>query len=141
MYDALIIARYIIDRCNDKRYAISNLKLQKILYFVQAEFLVVMNVPCFRENIEAWDSGPVVPVVYQKYKVYGGGNIPSVKPTHLSGINGDAQKLIHGVVDECSKYSASKLTEIVHHQSPWKNAYQRRDNTISNTVIKKYFQN
>lgn len=141
MYSTLDVARYIIDRCNKKGYFVSNLKLQKILYFVQAEFLVVLNTPCFFESIEAWEFGPVVPEVYHKYKMYCGGNIPSIKPIHSSGINGDTQKLINGVIDECCQYSASKLTEIVHHQSPWKNAYQRKDNTISNTVIKEYFLN
>ena len=139
MYSALDVSRYIIDRCKKKGYGISNLKLQKILYFVQTEFLVVLNTPCFFESIEAWESGPVVPEVYQKYKMYCGGNIPSIKPIQSIVIAGGAQKLIYGVVDECGKYSESKLTEITHHQSPWKNAVQRRDNTIPNTVIREYF--
>ena len=139
MYSALVVARYIIDRCNEKEYAISNLKLQKILYFVQAEFLVTLNTPCFFEEIEAWDYGPVVPKVYQKYKMYGGGNIPSIKSIQLSRITRDDQRLINGIIDVCGKYSASKLVEITHHQSPWKSAYQKRDNTIANTVIKEYF--
>ena len=58
-----------------------------------------------------------------------------------SGIIGDNQKLINGIIDECGKYSASQLMETTHHQSPWKNSYQKRDNTIANTAIKEYFQN
>ena len=76
MYKALDIARYIIERCNQNSKTISNLKLQKILYFVQAEFLVAKNQPCFREKIEAWDFGPVVPDVYFAYRMYGSTNIP-----------------------------------------------------------------
>lgn len=40
MYSAIIVAQYIIEHCNSIGKTISNLKLQKILYFVQAEFLV-----------------------------------------------------------------------------------------------------
>ena len=54
MYRALDIAHYIIQRCNTTNRTISNLKLQKILYFVQAEFLVTKNQPCFVEEIQAW---------------------------------------------------------------------------------------
>ena len=36
----LDVARYIINYSNEKNYGISNLKLQKLLYFVQAFFLV-----------------------------------------------------------------------------------------------------
>lgn len=39
MYSALNMAKYIIDKCTKDRYPISNLQLQKILYYVQREFL------------------------------------------------------------------------------------------------------
>lgn len=71
MYSVLDVARYVIARSN-RAGAISNLKLQKVLYFIQAEFLVVQNTPCFAEQIEAWDFGPVVPMVYYRYRIYGG---------------------------------------------------------------------
>jgi len=78
MYSAINVAKYIIMRCNQQHKTISNLKLQKILYFVQAEFLVEKDSACFKEEIEAWDFGPVVPAVYHKYKVYGCASIPSI---------------------------------------------------------------
>ena len=68
MYSAVDVARYIIWYCKRQGYSISNLKLQKILYFVQAEFLVNTGKPCFSEEIEAWDFGPVVPEVYHEFK-------------------------------------------------------------------------
>ena len=76
MYSALVVARYIIKRCNELNRPISNLKLQKLLYFVQAEFLVGEGSACFPEEIEAWDFGPVVPEVYHRYKAYGSASIP-----------------------------------------------------------------
>ena len=90
MYSALVVARYIIKRCNELNRPISNLKLQKLLYFVQAEFLVGEGSACFpeeieawdfgpvvpEEEIEAWDFGPVVPEVYHRYKAYGSASIP-----------------------------------------------------------------
>ena len=79
MYSALDVLKYIIKRCNENGYTISNLKLQKILYFVQAEFLVCTGRVCFPENIQAWDFGPVVSEVYHRYKVYGSANIPYVR--------------------------------------------------------------
>ena len=45
MYSALDVARYIIWYCEEKKYIVSNLKLQKILYFIQAKFLVEKNTP------------------------------------------------------------------------------------------------
>ncbi|MCD7803004.1 MAG: DUF4065 domain-containing protein [Clostridiales bacterium] len=142
MYDALTIARYIVDKCNAAGSAITNLKLQKMLYFVQAEFLVDAHYPCFNEEIYAWDYGPVVPSVYRAYKVYGGSCIPSF-PNHdwnKYGIATSDRKMIDEIVDQCMKYSASALVEITHNQSPWKNAYQNGNGKIEKSDILKYFE-
>ena len=140
MYDVNLIARYIVKRCNQKRYSISNLKLQKILYFVQAEFLVEKNKPCFSAEIEAWDFGPVVPEIYHKYKIYGSASIPYVETNTIPAIPNDDASIIDSIVDECGEYSASALVQITHNQAPWKDAYiPRFNNVITKNSIKKYF--
>lgn len=140
MYGVIDIARYIIRYCKEKGYYISNLKLQKILYFVQAEFLVTLHVPCFRENIEAWDFGPVVPEVYQEYKHFGSSNIIDDAVDVIELPDKD-RVLIEGIVDQCSNYSASQLVEFTHNQSPWLDAYEKYcNNVISKDSIRKYFE-
>ena len=76
MYSVIDVCEYIIYYSNKRNYSLSNLKLQKLLYFVQAYFLIKFNEPCFAEDIEAWDFGPVVPVAYHVYKRFGAGEIP-----------------------------------------------------------------
>ena len=71
-YTALDIARYIIKHEHDAGREISNLRLQKLLYFVQAKFLAEKRPPCFSDPIVAWDFGPVVLSVYHEYKMFGG---------------------------------------------------------------------
>lgn len=56
MYKAEEIAAYVIKTTE----WMSNFKLQSVLYFVQAEFLVVKGRPCFEDPIEAWNFGPVI---------------------------------------------------------------------------------
>lgn len=147
MYTALSVARYIIDFCNKQGKGISNLKLQKILYFVQAQFLVSNpnHVPCFSESIEAWDFGPVVPSVYHHYKVYGSAIIPSDKNDPLlplyQRISESDKKLINDMIDQTAGYSASTLVQVTHNQDPWKNAYvQGQNNTIANEDIRRFFE-
>ena len=147
MYNALVVAKHIIDYSNSHGYGISNLKLQKVLYFVQAEFLVSKedHSPCFSDTIEAWDFGPVVPAVYHRYKVYGGSFIPhSISDPLLSlyqQISEDDKTLINGMVDQLKDYSASTLVRVTHNQDPWKNAYVRGfSNPISNHAIRTFFE-
>lgn len=140
MYRALTVAEHIIRRCNKLGRPISNLKLQKILYFVQAEFLVTTGYVCFQEEIEAWDFGPVVPVVYHRYKVYGSASIPYFLRGTAHGILESDVKIMDGIIDECAKYSAAKLVEITHNQTPWKKAYRSSNKVITPESMKQYFE-
>ena len=122
---AVEVAEYIIGYANQKNYSISNLKLQKILYFTQAQFLVALGYPCFIDVIEAWDFGPVVRSVYNQYKRYGSANIYSGDmslETEMKEIEKDSIQLI---IDKCVNFSANQLVEITHNQDPWKNAYKK----------------
>lgn len=63
MYKAMDLANYIVDKCIKDNAPITNLQLQRILYFVQKDFLE-RDSRAFSDDIEAWKCGPVVPNVY-----------------------------------------------------------------------------
>lgn len=156
MNKVLDVARYIINYSNEHKQMITNLKLQKILYFVQADFLVNRSEPCFEECIEAWDFGPVVPDVYHEYKKYGNRALPYIKEYidfreniwDSKVISYDEnticikdREMINEMIDGCSKYTAGELVEITHNQSPWIEAYKSgRNNVIENDKIRKFFK-
>ena len=134
------MAAYIINKQVDDGYPISNLKLQKILYFVQAEFLVSKDEPCFDEVIEAWDFGPVVESVYKEYAVHGGNLIfsPS-ESTYGYHIKHNDRELIDGILDKVKKYSTSYLADIIHHQTPWIKGRTRLNRIITNESLEDFF--
>ena len=156
IYKVLDVSRHVINYSNEKEYGISNLKLQKILYFIQAFFLVSTSEQCFEEKIEAWDFGPVVPEAYREYKQFGSGDIPSI--SYIIDFDGediweskvikykdnvisepDKQK-IESVVDKFADYSATDLVSITHAQTPWKAAYKKgQNNEITIDSIKGFF--
>ncbi len=140
MYSAFDIAEYVIKKCNDQGKGISNLKLQKILYFIQAEFLVRTGKPIFNDSIEAWDFGPVVPSVYRKYRIYGGANIPYYDGDVDFSFNSNDRDIMDDIINSCADLSASQLVEMTHKQDPWRDAYSDyRGKIISNESIKNYF--
>lgn len=143
MNDAISVAEFIAMYSNRKGYQMNNLKLQKVLYFVQAEFLVRTNgmKPCFKDKIEAWDFGPVVPVVYHLYSFWGNMQIPYFGYEGVDDIPMEEKKVIRDVVDFCDKYSGTELLKIVQNQSPWKCAYGRGKHTeVTNDSIYEYFK-
>jgi len=68
---ALDVARYILTKCNKDGQPISNLQFQKMLYYIQYEFLTNYRKPLFDDDFEAWKFGPVIPVVYYEYSHMG----------------------------------------------------------------------
>ena len=67
MYNVLDISKYVINYSHDIGASITNLKLQKILYYIQAAFLVNKQEKCFAEPIVAWEFGPVSVETYNQY--------------------------------------------------------------------------
>ena len=62
MYTAINLSKYIVFKCIEDGHPISNLQLQKILYYIQKDFLCRDDL-AFSDDIEAWQFGPVVPNV------------------------------------------------------------------------------
>ncbi|WP_341843195.1 Panacea domain-containing protein [Chitinophaga caseinilytica] len=46
---------------------ISPMKLQKLIYYSQAWYLVKFDKPLFNDKIEAWMHGPTIPAVYERF--------------------------------------------------------------------------
>lgn len=138
-YDVLEVSRYIIA----KGCCVSNLKLQSLLYFVQAYFLLDSDGKsgCFSEGIEAWDFGPVVPKAYREYKRYGSGNIPLHNYREDSRIIREDREKIDAVVAEFANYSTTWLMDLPQHQEPWTTAYRPyKRNEITLESIFNYFK-
>ena len=140
-YNVLDVCRHVINYSNEHDYGISNLKLQKVLYFIQAYFLINKkdHTPCFNERIEAWDFGPVVPSVYHRYKM---DDIWNSKRIEYNDdiITPDDKILIDRVIDKFSNYSATDLVSLTHRQSPWIDSYAPyQNNEITIEAIRRYF--
>lgn len=78
---AAITARTLADCflafCNEHGDLVTNLKLQKLLYYAQGWHLGLHGTPLFDDPLEAWIHGPTVPAVYRQFTAHGFGPIPS----------------------------------------------------------------
>ena len=71
MYNAVDVASYIVGRCANLGRPVTNLQLQKILYYVQLNFLRRFDECAFWDDIQALRHGPAVKEVYYKYNIWG----------------------------------------------------------------------
>lgn len=138
-YSALDVAKYVINHEHTKNRAITNLRLQKLLYFVQANVLVDTKKPCFDDEMEAWDYGPVVPAVYNEYCRFKSQAIDSAEEYDIS--DSSIKDIIDGVLDFLSDTDTFELVQITHSQTPWIEARQRGLHAvISKESIKNFFE-
>ncbi len=124
-YSAFDLARYVLKKCIDEDHPISNLQLQKILYYIQECFLKEKDRKAFSEPIEAWQFGPVVPKVYDEYRIYGGRTIVWIldAPDNVS-IDKEDKVLIDGIVEEKRNLDPWEMVQETHKEGgAWAKIY------------------
>jgi uncharacterized phage-associated protein len=139
-YAALDIAHKIIkvSSDNDAGDLISNLKLQKLLYYHQGFHLSYFGDPLFDENIEAWPYGPVVPVVYDTYKLAGRGIL--TYEGDVIQMQEQEEGLFREVMRVYGEFSAIGLMNMTHQERPWKEALQDPCHVIKIETMKTFFK-
>lgn len=123
---ALQVSRYFLYLGEKNKRKLSNKKLQKLIYYAQAWSLALMGDPLFKESIEAWIHGPVVPEVYHHYKTTGFGIIEetTVKDFKLPQ---DCLDILNEVWRVYGKYDADYLELLTHNEDPWIHARNKTE--------------
>jgi uncharacterized phage-associated protein len=125
-YTANDIARYFLAKQEpDAGDLISHLKLQKLCYYAQGVGLAARGEPVFKERLEAWLHGPVVPDLYQAYKAYGDNPIPPVTDLDLDQFDPADRMVLDDVYTYYGQFSGWRLRQMTHAETPWKDAYER----------------
>ncbi|MGI6695663.1 MAG: Panacea domain-containing protein [Christensenellales bacterium] len=123
---------------SEKGDQVSNLRLQKLLYFAQGCYLARHGKPLFDDELCAWKFGPVVPEVYEKYKRFENGGIPAAEEFTPEDLTPDEFALLLDVAREYDKYSTSKLISMTHQPgTPW--AQTSQSQAIPIDIIKSHF--
>lgn len=138
-YRALDVSKYFIDLAsNIDENDLTNLKLQKILYFAQEDYVKKYGKALFSDQIQAWDLGPVIRSVYDTFKVCGAFPITSFDIKYESRpVDDSTGEFLESVWEKYNKYSANHLVQMTHKPgSAWSLAYKSADNIITIDLIK-----
>ena len=134
------VAAYILAR----KGPMTAMKLQKLVYYAQAWSLVFDEAPIFRNQIEAWANGPVVPALYRthrgKFKLHPGdiqGNTTALSPSQ--------RETVDAVIKHYGNRSSQWLSDLTHEERPWKEARvglkpgQRGHVEITHSAMAEYY--
>lgn len=141
MVTAYDVAKLLLRWARENGDTITNLKIQKLLYYAQAWYLVNYGRRLFDDDIEAWDFGPVIRPIYRKWKKF------DSKPIQYTpnGKEGDAfeKRQFEFLVEfyrVFSNFSSTALVTMAHNEDPWKRAFvPGKNNIISPKLMREYY--
>ena len=130
MTDPRIVANYFLDVAAEKGIAMTNLKLQKLLFFAHAIALTEKRTKLVSGYFEAWQYGPVHPTVYQAFKAAGPNPIDFRAETldpvsrQRRPLDKLTDELIRDICDrvmiQFGRMSAGRLVDVTHATGgPW----------------------
>lgn len=146
------VVDFIIGQFSDEEGSLNLLKLQKLLYYVQAWHLALGRGPLFAGKFQAWVHGPVSRQVYDRFKdthslfaTVGSRDIrdgfdPAVMPP-------SARVHIDEVLEAYGEFSGVQLENMTHEEAPWIQArgslksFERCETEIDEELMEKFYAN
>ena len=126
-YRVVDIANYVVSKCYRDGKPVSNLQLQKMLYFLQLLFLEAFKVPLFNEEFEAWPYGPVMPSVYRMFSRFGGAPIDMSVDGAGRLVLRDHKGFLDVAIEVLREKSPWDLVRVSHaDNSPWDIVYNQQ---------------
>lgn len=124
MFTPLTIAEFFIAFANITGDLITNLKLQKLVYYSQAWNLAIFGRPLFSNDFESWVHGPVVPDLYQEFKSFRWHPIERDLDEHnyheiREQLGAETTELLDEIIEEYYNLSAHELEQLTHSEEPW----------------------
>lgn len=139
------VGEYFIYLANQEKKPITNKKLQKLVYYAQAWFLVLNNNKLFNERIEAWVHGPTVRSLYVQYKEFGFNPIQKTVNLEDIKIPKKIKEFLNEIWKVYGKFDAGYLEMLTHSEKPWQEAreglqlFEGSDNQISLKTMRDYY--
>lgn len=135
---ALDVAGFVVSNAEKLGRPISNLKLQKILYFIHRDFLREYNEKLITDkDFEAWHYGAVIPRVYYEYILFCADPIVN-QPSITLNLPEDRIEFLKERIAHYTLQKPCVLVELAHDpHNAWSRVYDEREkNIIPHSLIK-----
>ncbi len=139
------IADFLLCLAREHGDYLTNLKLQKLVYYSQAWHLAVFDEPLFDDDIQAWIHGPVVSHLYGRFKHCGFRPIDD-ETGRVPELRKDSANLVREVFQKYGRFSALDLEQMTHEELPWLEARagispeQNSSSVLRQDTMKSFFK-
>lgn len=142
MYDVRDVANFTLDHADERGVEITNLALQKLLYFAHGWFFSMFDEPLIKNKFEACQYGPVQRVLYDQFKSFKDRPIRGARATFIDPMNGEPiyrdpkilpehAEIVGAVLQKYERFTAGQLVNKSHiEDSPWEFVWQQAEEAI-----------
>jgi len=148
MIAASTVADYFLALANESEEPITNLKINKLVYYAQAWHLAIFDAPLFADEVEAWVHGPVVRTIHDTYKrfrwtpiITGDLNLGEIRQQ----FSPEQQELLDDITEIYFPKTTYALEQLTQSEDPWITAreelapYEPSSNIITQDSMKNYY--
>lgn len=128
-------AYYLISKFNKNEKQVTNLQIQKLMYFFEAYYMNIhedVN-QLYECNFNAWAFGPVAIPLYKEFRKFGNGSIELTEENIESGnsIAEEKKELLNDIYEAFKNISATNLVRYTHMEnSPWEKVWKRNGGKV-----------
>jgi len=143
-YTSFAVANALLEIAEEKDgKRLTNLYLQKMVYFAHGWYLGIMHKPLVLEVCQAWRYGPVFQYLYDALRKYGSGEVTGeIEAIDNVEKESDDYQFLQALYEKYGHYNVRELIAITHNPgSPWNQAgagkYLYRE--IPNAIIEEFY--
>lgn len=123
IYDVVDVSEYVLSYCEAKEKPITNLKLQKILFFIQCEYIKQKKKLLFDNPMECWIYGISIPDSYLHFSTWSSTDIFGVKLKEGIVFDNETMLIINKVIDQYIDWELWHLVELNQKEKIWRNNF------------------
>lgn len=145
MYDVLNVADAILKIAKKKNKTLTPMQLMKLTYIAHGWSLGLRDIDLFKNRIEAWQYGPVIPDLYHATKSYGRNPMPLDKvgdPEAIS-VSDEDRQFLEEIYEKYGHFDGIALSYLTHQSgTPWSMVYKpgRYNIEIPDEIIQQHYR-
>lgn len=151
MHSARAIANHFLEIAQKEDKQLTNMQLQKLVYFAHGWHLALTGEPLLTDAVKAWTFGPVIPPLYNSLKMFGNGLVtePIKRKNPDTGeiavveepLTDYEKRLLQRVWQVYGKMTGSEMSYLTHQPgTPWETTWnQEKFSVVPDDLIREHF--
>lgn len=124
MYDSKVIANRLIDLARQRGETLTPMQLIKLVYIAHGWMLGLYRRPLIRDEVQAWQYGPVIPRLYNAVRSYRSQPVEQDLNCPTENIDAAAENIVSQVFERYGHLSGPALSRLTHAGgTPWDLTY------------------